>query len=125
MRLNDSPLQRALKFTGWQTNYVRTPIACTLTPEAVTDRLSEWQRFLAESTGAVERVSQQRLRIRLNASTSATLGAIDLARREKAWCSFFEFSIAIEEESSWLTVEVPPDAIDVLNRFVLLLPQKR
>src|SRR5271170_3144971 len=49
---------------GWQTAYVRIPIACTLTSEEAIDRVNEWQRFLADSTGAVERVNEQRLRIR-------------------------------------------------------------
>ena len=102
---------------GWQTAYVRIPIACTLTSEAATDRVSEWQRFLANSTNAVERANDRRLRLRLNASAKILADAVDLARREKVCCPFFEFSIEIEEESSWLTIEVPRDATKVLADF--------
>ena len=67
----EDPDPGAPVFTGWQTAYVRIPIACNLTPDAATDRINEWRRFLAASTDAVERVNEQRLRIRLNASASA------------------------------------------------------
>jgi hypothetical protein len=109
----------------WQTARVRIPIACTLTSEAATVRISEWRRFLANSTDAVERANDQRLRIRLNASAKILVDAVDLARREKVCCPFFKFSIEIEEESSWLTIEVPPDATKVLADFESLLSRQQ
>jgi len=112
-----SPVDGIKFLPRWQTAYVRIPIACTLTSEAATDRVNEWQRFLADSTGAVERVNEQLFRIRLNPSAKVLVEAVDLAQREKVCCPFFEFSIEIEEESSWLTIEVPRDATKVLADF--------
>jgi hypothetical protein len=48
--------------------------------------------------------------------------AVDLARREKACCAFFEFAIEVEEDASWLSVTVPPDAADALEDLASLLP---
>jgi hypothetical protein len=110
---------------GWQTAYVRIPIACTLSSEAATDRVGEWRHFLAHATDAVERVNDQRLRMRLKASAKILTDAVDLARREKVCCPFFKFSIEIEEESSWLTIEVPPDATKVLADFESLLSRQQ
>jgi hypothetical protein len=61
--------------------------------------------------------------VRLNNSTQTLEAAVDLARREKACCAFFEFSIEVEADASWLSVKVPPDAADTLEDFVSLLPR--
>ncbi len=103
---------------------MRIPILCTLTSQAATERVNEWRDFLASSTGAIERENDQRLRLRLNDSEKALAGAVDLARREKVCCQFFEFSIEIEAESSWLTIEVPTEATTVLTDFASLLSRQ-
>jgi hypothetical protein len=102
---------------------MRIPIACTLTSESAGARLEEWRQFLARWTGAAEHASALALRVQLNGSPEALEGAVDLARREKACCAFFEFSIEVEADASWLSVKVPPDAADVLADFVSLLPR--
>jgi hypothetical protein len=55
-------------------------------------------------------------------STTVLADAADLARREKACCAFFEFSIAIEADGLWLSVRVPADASPILDDFARLLP---
>jgi hypothetical protein len=104
---------------------MRVPIACTLSAESAAARLEEWRRFFADFTDAVKRTSDAQARVRLVNSPQALLAAVDLARREKACCAFFEFSVAVETDASWLTVEVPPDAADTLAAFVSLLPPPR
>jgi len=99
---------------------VRIPIACTLTADATDDRIEEWRRFLQTSPRA-ERTSEGELRVQLDDS-ARVLEAADLARREKACCAFFEFSIELEVEASWLRVRVPPEASSVLDDFASLLP---
>jgi hypothetical protein len=101
---------------------MQVPIACTLTATAAGERLEEWRRFLAGNTSGAERPSDQQLRVRLAAAGHALEGAVDLARREKACCGFFEFSIDIEADASWLSIEVPPDASAILTEFASLLP---
>jgi hypothetical protein len=101
---------------------MRIPIACTLTSESAVARVEEWRQFLARSTGAAEQAGALALRVQLNGSPEALEAAVDLARREKACCAFFEFSIEVEADASWLSVTVPPDAADALADFASLLP---
>jgi hypothetical protein len=101
---------------------MRIPIACTLTSESAAARLEEWRYFLAHSTGAVEKAGDLQLRVQLDDSPRTLEAAVDLARREKACCGFFEFAIEVEADASWLAIKVPPDAADTLEGFVSLLP---
>jgi len=101
---------------------MRIPIACTLTSEAAVARLEEWRSFLAHSTGAVQKSGELALRVQLDGSARATEAAVDLARREKACCGFFEFSIEVEADACWLSIKVPPDAVGALEDFASLLP---
>jgi hypothetical protein len=101
---------------------VRIPIACTLTAEAAHDRVDEWRQFFARRVTATESTDQQEFRFRLEASTQALCDAVDLAQREKACCTFFEFSIQVETKACWLVVRVPLEASAVLADFVGLVP---
>jgi len=101
---------------------MRIPIACTLTSDAAAARLEEWRYFLAHSTGPAEKPGALQLRVQLDDSARALEAAVDLARREKACCGFFDFSIEVEVDASWLSIKVPPDAADTLEDFVSLLP---
>jgi hypothetical protein len=102
---------------------MRVPIACTLTSNSAAARLEEWRRFFADFTEAAEQTSDIQVRVRLTNSTEALHAAVDLARREKACCGFFEFSIDVEADASWLSVKVPTDAKGTLADFVSLLPR--
>jgi hypothetical protein len=102
---------------------MRIPIACTLTSQSAAARIEEWRRFFAQSIDVAERIDDAHLRVRLNGSTEDLEAAVDLARREKACCEFFEFSIEVEADASWLSVKVPPDASDILAGFASLFPQ--
>ena len=73
--------------------------------------------FLAHSTGAVQKSGDLALRVQLDGSVGATVAAVDLAPREKACCSFFEFSIEVEADACWLSIKVPPDAAGTLEEF--------
>ena len=101
---------------------MRIPIACTLTSESAAARLEEWRYFLAHSTGPAEKPGDLQLRVQLDGSAGTLEAAVDLARREKACCAFFEFAIEVAEGASWLSVTVPPDAADALKDFASLLP---
>jgi hypothetical protein len=101
---------------------MRVPIACTLTSESAAARLKEWRDFLAHSAGAVFTPGQLALRVQLDGSARTLEAAVDLARREKACCGFFEFAIEVEADASWLSIRVPPDAAGILEDFASLLP---
>jgi hypothetical protein len=99
---------------------MRIPLVCTLTAASASERVEEWRRFVARFTSAVERVSEGQLRLRLVGTNQAILDAVDLARREKAWCEFFDFAIEIETDGCWLSVRVPPETSGVLSEFASL-----
>jgi hypothetical protein len=101
---------------------MRIPIACTLTPESAAARLEEWRHFLAHSTVAMDKTDDVQLRVQLDGSARTIEAAVDLARREKACCGFFEFSIEVEADACWLSIKVPPDAARTLEDFASLLP---
>jgi hypothetical protein len=101
---------------------MQIPVACTLTLESAAARLEEWRYFLAHSTGAVQKSGDLQLRVQLDGSAGVIEAAVDLARREKACCGFFEFSIEVESDACWLSIKVPPDAAGTLEDFASLLP---
>jgi len=97
-----------------------SPIACTLNASDLPARLAEWEAFgrssvLARAAGTVS------ARFRLRPGDEALVAAATLAEHEQACCSFFEFSIALEEGERWLCVGVPEGAEATLAGFVELL----
>jgi hypothetical protein len=64
-----------------------------------------------------ERVSPNRLELSL--LPDADIGSvISLAQREAACCAFFSFAIEIQADRLVLAVEVPNDAVEILDQLV-------
>ena len=64
-----------------------------------------------------ERVSPNRLELTL--LPDADIGSIiSLAQREAACCAFFSFSVQIQADHLVLAVEVPNDAVEILDQLV-------
>ena len=64
-----------------------------------------------------ERVSPTRLELAL--SPDADLGSVvSLAQREAACCAFFSFAIEIQADRLVLVVEVPNDAVEILDQLI-------
>ncbi len=87
--------------------------------------MGEWRRFFATHAEAVEARSPTETAVRLRADDAALLEAADLARREKACCSFFTFSIAIAGDARWLHIVVPEDAAAIMSDVVALAGASR
>jgi hypothetical protein len=100
------------------------PIACSLGPDDVTDRIDEWRRVLATAVTGVRRPDPQRLELRLDPAPEGIATTVDLARREKACCQFFDFRLEIGSEEIDLIVTVPTDASSVLDGFESLAPDR-
>ncbi len=98
------------------------PVACRLNTEDASSHLDEWRRFLCRAVDRTERPADQRLCLRLNPSADDLLAAIDLSRREKACCEFFDFAIEVRGDANWLVVTVPPDAVEALDGLARLGP---
>lgn len=99
----------------------QVPIACTLTADAAVDRLGEWRDFLTTKVETVDYGKNSAI-LTLRGGNLALMTATDLAEREKACCSFFEFSLALGATETSLTIGVPPDAEPILTEFLALLP---
>jgi hypothetical protein len=99
---------------------VHVPIACTLNAEVATDRIEEWRAAMRTSVTAATRTAPGRVELRLADGPIAAGRLVHLARSEKACCGFFTFTVQIEAEGATMVVEVPEDAIAVLEDFAAL-----
>lgn len=95
---------------------VKIPIACSLEAGAAKRQLGEWRQLL----GRVDhrhRVSPTRLELG-PLSRSEIEDVVQLAQREAACCPFFTFMIEIGHERLILAVEVPDEAVEVLDEVM-------
>ncbi len=92
----------------------RIPIACTLTADDTTTRVDEWRQFLNSNVVEVIRTDTS-VRLRLEEGGDAILAGVDLSRREKSCCAFFEFRLVPLPDAVWLEIDAPPEAAAVLD----------
>ncbi len=90
------------------------PIACTLSDADKNTRGDEWGQFRAANVVEVIRTATS-ARMRLKDGNEVILNAIDLARREKACCAFFEFRLELLPDEVWLEVGAPVEAAAILD----------
>jgi hypothetical protein len=95
------------------------PIACTLSATEKSDRGDEWNQFLVANVVETVR-TESAARLRLRDGNEVIISAVDLARREKACCAFFEFELELRPEEVWLRVEAPPEASAILDGLITL-----
>jgi hypothetical protein len=96
---------------------VRTPISCSLGPDDARSQLGEWQDVLLRDVDGSRRVSPNRLE--LDILPDSDIGSlIRLAQREAACCPFFTFTVGIGAERLVLVVEVPDNAVEMLDQLV-------
>ena len=99
---------------------MRVPIACNLNAEAATGRIEEWRATMSTSVASSKRTAAGRVDLRLADGPTAAGQMVDLARREKACCGFFTFTVEIEADGATMVVEVPDDAAAILDDFAAL-----
>ena len=87
------------------------PIACSLSASDARDQLGEWQALLATESVETSRVSPTELRFRLRDDLARLEEIVTMARREKACCPFFDFTLMIEPDAVRLAVSVPEDGV--------------
>jgi hypothetical protein len=89
---------------------VQIPIACSLTTAQANDRVGEWRGWRAADIDAVE-TGTGWVRLRLIDDDAAVARTASLARREKACCPFFGFSLDLDDAGRWwLRVSAPVGA---------------
>lgn len=89
------------------------PIACTLEPSAVGDRVAEWRHLLGSVTQRQK--IDGGLALELPGRPEVASAVADLAMREQSCCAFFEFSLRMGGDSLWLEVTAPDDAAPILE----------
>lgn len=99
---------------------VAIPIACTLEAVAARAQVDEWRATLAGAVARAERVSPDRLALRLHADLPELHALALLAQREKACCDFFRFSFEVEADAVTFVVGVPTDAVAILDDLARL-----
>ncbi len=93
------------------------PISCSFEQSDARSQLGEWQEVLRRVVDRSERVSPNRLELGLIPESEID-PVIRLARREVACCPFFTFTVEIAAERLVLAVDVPNDAIEILDQLV-------
>ena len=93
------------------------PITCTLSAADKSSRGDEWRRFLAVNVAQFVR-SDTAVRMKLNDGDDVILTAVDLARREKDCCAFFDFRLELLPDAIWLEVGAPDEAASLLDALV-------
>jgi hypothetical protein len=77
----------------------------------------EWRALLSDAAVAAERPAPTEVVVRLR-DGAPVAALVDLARREKACCPFFDFSLLVEADALTLRVGVPDEAAALLDGFV-------
>jgi hypothetical protein len=95
------------------------PIACTLSAAEQSTRGDEWRQFLVKNVAEVIRTGSS-ARLRLVHGNDVIASAVDLARREKACCAFFEFELELLTDEVWLRVTAPAEAATILDGLVTI-----
>ena len=99
---------------------VKIPISCTLQVNDARSQLGEWREVFRRIVNGSERVSPNRLELGLLPETDIG-SVISLAQREVACCAFFSFAIEIEADRLVLAVEVPNDAVEILDQLAVTI----
>jgi MerR family copper efflux transcriptional regulator len=90
------------------------PIACSLSESDAALRVLEWHDFLAADVAEVRRTAGS-ARLRLTDTEQSIVRAVDLARRERACCGFFDFRVVPLPDAVWLEVDAPAPAAALID----------
>ena len=89
-----------------------TAIACTLQPDAVPDRVTDWQDLVARATDRTPVDGGVSLAFPADADLAAQIAR--LAAAEQQCCTFFTFTVRLTTGEVRLEVQAPADASDVV-----------
>ena len=88
------------------------PIACTLQPGEMPDRIADWQRLLDAATSR-SRTADGRIRVEFTAGVDIA-ELVRLVQAEQQCCAFFAFAVTIDERGTALEVGAPAEAHDIV-----------
>ena len=91
---------------------VDVPIACTLEPGAMPDRLAEWSTVRLQ-VQARSRTADGGLRLEFGGDVDVA-GLARLVAAEQHCCPFFSFALTVDERGTGLEVRAPEGAADIV-----------
>ena len=91
------------------------PIACTLAPDRVGDRMDEWRALLVRSVGRAPVVDGVRVRFARDVDLSTIVALVEA---EQSCCRFFTFALTVGIDDVTLDVTGPPDARPIIDALV-------
>ena len=91
------------------------PYACTLPTAEQPLRIAEWDALFAADTTDVLQTAADTVRLTLRPDAAVAARAADLAARETACCSFFEFTLTATGGHLTMQIRTPAAQIDVLD----------
>lgn len=96
-------------------NATDVPIACTLSPAGIDDRLAEWQRLLEGGEARTAIPGGARV------TFGRELDMHELSRlcvAEQECCRFFSFAVTVDERGIGLEVTAPAEAMEAVRTLV-------
>jgi hypothetical protein len=91
------------------------PVACTLQPDDLPDRVREWQRVLQRAEE--RRAIPDGIELRFPRDPDLIASLAELATKEVACCSFFTFTLTIDAHAAWLSVSAPVDGVPLVREL--------
>jgi hypothetical protein len=92
------------------------PIACTLSPDGLTERLAMIDALAADHL--LDRAATDAgVRVRLRDAPGVERRARDLVAAESRCCAFLDFDLVREDGALVLEISGPPDARPLIDRF--------
>jgi hypothetical protein len=88
------------------------PIACTLEPAELPDRIAGWRSVLGPA-GSRTIAADGTVRVELGAAADIE-GLARLVAAEQACCAFFSFAITVDGRGVGLEVRAPTEAADLV-----------
>jgi DNA-binding transcriptional MerR regulator len=95
----------------------KPPISCTLDSGEMTQRTTDWQQLLAETTSTPTAVDGG-VTVRFPADPDLAGRVAALAVAEQSCCSFFTFTVRIDHTGTTLRVTAPPDAASLVDALL-------
>lgn len=93
------------------------PIACTLAPGEMVDRVDDWEQLLARQVGRPVQVvdgAKGSVTVRFPPDPALTRMASELAAQEQTCCGFIDFTLRIDQDGTELTATATLDGLPIV-----------
>jgi MerR family copper efflux transcriptional regulator len=109
-----SAVETAAVVVGRQPVPVEVPIACTLEPGALSERLAEWASVLDHAAQRIAIDGGVRIELRRDVDLAEL---VRLIGAEQHCCAFFQFALTVDADGVVLEVRAPELAADIVTHL--------